>query len=556
MVSIYDLTYNKEIAAEPEQPLISVCPLPAGRDGWPVAGAFYHNKFVGLQEKAGSGGRLRWVSLASPEGNGYLIRTCILLLVRAVADLYKNGIVRVRHALCKALYCELDIGHTVTAEDVARIKARMDELIRCKEPVEQLRSSKETIARTCRDLYDGRAAELREHIVAEDVAVYRCGSVTDCYVGPLLPDMGYITCFNLRPYAPGVILETPKPDAPGELPAYREVPKMARLFLESEEWGRIICCEYVADLNRYIADGTIRTIIDVSEALQAKKMGAIADMIVAQKPAVKVVLVAGPSSSGKTTFCKRLRTQLQVVGLRPVVLSLDDYFLEREETPRNPDGTYDFESLRAVDTELFSRQINELQQGRPVCLSRFDFTTGRRYCDKDSTRMPAGGLIMVEGLHALNDSLTYMLPRYEKFKISLGVLTQIRINDHNRISTADTRIIRRMIRDSRFRSRGPETTLKEWENVRHGEETNIYPYQEDADVIFNTALPYELSVMKPYAEALLDSVSSGSRYYSEARRLQSFMRPFPPLSQEAVPYMSILREFIGPWEENRPQGMY
>ena len=320
---------------------------------------------------------------------------------------------------------------------------------------------------------------------------------------------------------------------------------MARLFLDAEEWGRIVRCEYVYDLNHYIEEGNIQDMVDMAEALQEKKLGQLADYIVSRRPKIKVVLIAGPSSAGKTTFCKRLTTQLRVNGLRPIGISLDDYFYNREDTPKNPDGSYDFESLRAIDVPLFNQQIDDLNQGQEVHLARFDFVTGHRYFDEKPTVLEKGQPIVVEGLHALNDSLTYMLPRYEKVKISLGVLTQIRINDHNRISTSDTRIIRRMVRDQQFRDRGPMATMDIWADVRRGEEKNIYPYQEDADTIFNTALPYELAVLKPYAEPLLESIDKDSVHYAEARRLLRFLKPFKSIDSSVVPPNSLLREFIG-----------
>ncbi len=553
MVIIHDLTNDREIEAQEEQTLASVCPSVSGETAWPVAGAYYHDEFVGLQEKVGAGGAVRWVPLNSLAGNQALVRSCILLLVCAVADVFPGGTVKVRHALRKALYCELNTGRTLTGADVVRIKARMNELVKDKEPIELIGSVEKTVSETCRKLYGERDAEQAGHVVAGNIAVYRCGDVTDCYMGPLLPDMGYITRFNLRLYGSGVILETPEPEDPQTLPVYKDIPKMAQLFLEAEEWGRIVHCEYAADLNRHIAEGTVHTVIDMSEALQTEKIRAVADTVFFRRPSFKVVLIAGPSSSGKTTFCKRLQAYLRAAGLKPLALSLDDYFFNREDTPRNPDGSYDFESLRAVDIELFNKQIHELHQGLPVHLARFDFMTGKRCYDKDATLMPAGGLVMVEGLHALNDSLTYMLPRDEKFKISLGVLTQIRINDHNRIPTADTRIIRRMIRDYRFRNCGPERTLDIWHAVRQGEEINIYPYQEDADVLFNTALPYELSAMKSYAEPLLTTVKAQSPYYAEVKRLLHVLGSFRPIESNLVPRNSILREFIGTQSDGRSE---
>lgn len=546
MITLHDKTNGKTYTLKEGTTLLQLCSEHYGDAEPRIAAALYNNEFVGLQTKVREDGDISWFSMATLEGNQCLVRTAIMLLVRAVSDLYPQGKVFVKHALRKSLYCELDIGHTVTYRDVESIKRRMQEIVAQDEPITQVVLSAETAMDMCRNRHMEREAELLRHVGLKHVMTYQCGQVFDYYMGPMLPSMGYLTCFNLRSYAPGVILETPKVDNPNELPPYKEIPKMARLFLDAEEWGRIVRCQYVSDLNRYIADETIQDIVDMAEALQEKKLAEIADYIVRQRPKIKVILIAGPSSAGKTTFCKRLTTQLRVVGLRPVKISLDDYFYNREDTPKNPDGSYDFESLRAIDIPLFNQQIDELQQGRDVCLSRFDFVSGKRYFDEKPVHLEPEQPIVVEGLHALNDSLTYMLPRYEKYKITLGVLTQIRINDHNRISTADTRIIRRMVRDQQFRNRGPLDTMDIWADVRRGEEVNIYPYQEDADTIFNTALPYELSVLKPYAEPLLRSIDKESSHYAEAQRLLKFLNPFKGLDASVVPSNSLLREFIGP----------
>lgn len=551
MITLHDKTNGKTYTLKEGTTLLQLCSEHYGDAEPRIAAALYNNEFVGLQTKVREDGDISWFSMATLEGNQCLVRTAIMLLVRAVSDLYPQGKVFVKHALRKSLYCELDIGHTVTYRDVESIKRRMQEIVAQDEPITQVVLSAETAMDMCRNRHMEREAELLRHVGLKHVMTYQCGQVFDYYMGPMLPSMGYLTCFNLRSYAPGVILETPKVDNPNELPLYKEIPKMARLFLDAEEWGRIVRCQYVSDLNRYIADETIQDIVDMAEALQEKKMAEIADYIVRQRPKIKVILIAGPSSAGKTTFCKRLTTQLRVVGLRPVKISLDDYFYNREDTPKNPDGSYDFESLRAIDIPLFNQQIDELQQGRDVCLSRFDFVSGKRYFDEKPVHLELEQPIVVEGLHALNDSLTYMLPRYEKYKITLGVLTQIRINDHNRISTADTRIIRRMVRDQQFRNRGPLDTMDIWADVRRGEEVNIYPYQEDADTIFNTALPYELSVLKPYAEPLLRSIDKESSHYAEAQRLLKFLNPFKGLDASVVPSNSLLREFIGP-ERKQP----
>jgi len=546
VVTLHDVKSGDSYEVKEGVTLQQVCEQYCQHGDMPIAAALYNNECVGLQTKVDQGGDVDWLPINTMEGNQCIIRTAIFLLVRAVSDLYPDGKVLVKHALRKALYCELEIGHTVTVHDVEIIKKRMHEIVEQDEPISQVIASAETAMEMCRNRHMMREAELLRHVDVTHIMAYQCGQTFDYYMGPLLPSMGYVTCFNLRSYAPGVILETPTVDNPNELPEYKEIPKMARLFLDAEEWGRIVRCEYVYDLNHYIEEGNIQDMVDMAEALQEKKLGQIADYIVSRRPKIKVVLIAGPSSAGKTTFCKRLTTQLRVNGLRPIGISLDDYFYNREDTPKNPDGSYDFESLRAIDVPLFNQQIDDLNQGKEVHLSRFDFVTGHRHFDEKPVVLEKGQPIVVEGLHALNDSLTYMLPRYEKVKISLGVLTQIRINDHNRISTSDTRIIRRMVRDQQFRDRGPMATMDIWADVRRGEEKNIYPYQEDADTIFNTALPYELAVLKPYAEPLLESIDKDSVHYAEARRLLRFLKPFKSIDSSVVPPNSLLREFIGP----------
>lgn len=544
-VVLHDITYETSYEVPAGTTLLDICKERYGAAEPPLAAALYRNEFVGLQTQVTESGDISWFSLGTTEGNQCLVRTAIMLLARAVRDLYPGGKLYVKHALRQALYCELEIGHTVTYRDVESIQRRMKEIVAQKECITQVAVSKETAMDMCRNRHLEQEAALLNHVNVSQIMAYQCGQMFDYYMGPLLPDMGYITCFHLRSYAPGVILEVPTAENPYQLPPYKEIPKMARLFLDAEAWGRIVRCEYVSDLNRHIEDGTIQDIVDMAEALQEKKLAEIADYVVRQRPKIKVVLIAGPSSAGKTTFCKRLTTQLRVVGLRPVTISLDDYFYNREDTPKNPDGSYDFESIRAVDVPLFNQQIDDLEQGKGVRLSRFDFVTGTRYFDEQPVYLEPGQPVVVEGLHALNDELTYMLPRYEKVKISLGVLTQIRINDHNRISTADTRIIRRMVRDQQFRDRGPLATMDIWKDVRRGEEINIYPYQEDSDVIFNTALPYELAVLKPYAEPLLQTIGQDSPHYTQAQRLLRFLYPFKEIDASVVPTNSLLREFIG-----------
>lgn len=469
-------------------------------------------------------------------------RTAIFLLYIAALHVFPNGRLKVMHSLGRGIYCEMELGRPLIAEDVVALEKEMIRIKTKGAPI-----TEHTFP--CKEMLHQCESEEEQHhldqVEIPYITVYRCQGVEDYYFGPLLRNMKELSCFALQHYAPGFLLRLPRPEDLTVLPPYEEIPKLARVFLEAEEWGKLLKCQYVSELNDCIRTGRIGEIIEMAEALQSKKLGALADFIGERKPKTKLVLVSGPSSAGKTTFCKLLLTQMKINGMRPIMISLDDYFRNWEDTPRTADGEYDFESLGAMDIDLLNDQLNDLAMGRAVYLSRFDFKTGKRYWDEQATQVEMGQPIVVEGLHALNDALTYTIPRYEKVKVYLGALTQLRINDRNRISTTDTRLLRRMVRDYGSRNKSGEDTLRMWSSVRKGEEENIFPFQEDADVVFNTALAYELSVLKGYALPLLRSVPKESPYYVEARRLILFLMPFKILGEESVPKYSLLREFIG-----------
>lgn len=490
--------------------------------------------------------RIEWIPLNSMEGALAYQRTLILLLVRAASELWPTSRLRVVHSLGKAMFCELILDRPTTPHDIKCLEKHMQDII-CNDPkISKSTASRKGSLAYCRKVGNQIDFDILSDLDVPNITYYQTGDTFDYYFGPMLPSLSYLKLFDLQHYAPGFLLRYPDVlDAPDDLPPYREVPKFAKVFLEAREWGHIMNCRYVTQLNRYIETGEIEEIIDMAEALQNKKCAEIADFIVSQNPKIRLVLIAGPSSAGKTTFTKRLLTQLKVNGSKPLMISLDDYFKERHETPLLPNGDYDFESVNALDVEFFSQQLVELSEGKEVQLPKFSFKTGKRLWRDKTVRLTPGSPIVVEGLHALNDDLSRIVPRYEKVKISLGALTQLTINDHNRISTSDTRLIRRLVRDHQFRSHDAEGTLAMWENVRRGEERNIYPFQEDADVIYNSALIYELAVLKKLAEPLLMAVPNTSPYYHQAHRLLRFLSPFKKLDPSYVPPKSILREFIG-----------
>lgn len=491
---------------------------------------------------------LEWLSMQTPEANRAYQRTLIFLMVKAARNVSRNGDVRVAHSLGNALYCEWirSTRNILSPKEVQALENEMHRIVNEEPYFMKSTISREEGMRVLQAAGRAHDSEILEQLQADTyITYYQSGNYADYFFGPLLPSFTYVQLFSLQHYAPGFLTHFPSWQQPDRLTPYEEIPKFAKVFLEAKEWGRILRCSYVNQLNRYIKQGRIGEIIELAEALHEKKEAQIADLIVGQKPAIKLVLIAGPSSAGKTTFTKRLCTQLRVNNVMPLMISLDDYFLNRKDTPRLADGSYDFESVRALDIDLFNEQLENLMEGKPVCLSRFNFETGTRYFDEEPIQLEKNAIIVVEGLHALNDTLSSVVPRYEKFKIYLGALTQLAINDHNRISTSDMRLIRRIVRDYQFRGNDASRTFSMWESVRRGEETYIFPFQEDADIIFNSALIYELCVLKSKVLPLLEEITSDDPHYAMARHLIRFLSPFIAIDASYVPQRSLLREFVG-----------
>ena len=360
-----------------------------------------------------------------------------------------------------------------------------------------------------------------------------------------MPRTGYINKFKLQYYPPGFLLRFPLKENHFDIPEFVDLPKLAGIFREAEQWGGKLGSAGLAQLNDEIIRGGFNDIVRIAEALHEKKVAQIADVIASHRESVRMVLIAGPSSSGKTTFAQRLGVQLRVNGIRPLAISLDDYFLNRVDTPRDEEGNYDFESLEAIDLQLFNEHLVQLLSGQSVESPYYNFKTGHREFSGRRIRLEKDQVLIVEGIHGLNEKLTESVPCDCKKKIYVSALTQLSIDDHNRIPTTDTRLIRRIVRDSQFRGHDALETLQRWPAVRRGEEKNIFPFQEQADMMFNSALIYELSILRRYADPLLSGVPQEVPEYLEARRLRSFLNHFRPAPEEQVPPNSILREFIG-----------
>lgn len=488
------------------------------------------------------GGALSWVPLASRHGFLAAQRTLVMLLVCAVRELYGEAAdVEIKHSLGDSLYCEFADGHTPLVDALARLEEKMKALAAARLPISRLVVDAHRAAAFLRSLGDKETAEVLLRRDVKELSAYRAGEVTDYYFGPMLPDMGCVPAFRLAPYAPGFLLRFP-PAGETELAPYEEDPLFAKVFLEAEEWGEIIGCHNVRELNRAIAAGGVGDLVAMAEAQQEKRLAQLADKICGARPGIRLVCIAGPSSAGKTTFMSRLVVHLRVNGARPVLISLDDFYRERKEMQAA--GETNYENLSALDVALFQKLMAELLEGKPVRLPRFDFQTGERSWSGE-VRLDAGQPILVEGLHALNPALSHFVPGYQCMHIYLSALTQLSVNNHNRISTSDTRLLRRLVRDARSRGHGAEKTLELWATVRRGEEENIFLFQGRADEIFDTALIYELPVLKRKAVPLLSAIGKDSPVYAEARRLLTFLMPFEELPEEIVPANSLLREFIG-----------
>jgi uridine kinase len=512
-----------------------------------IIGAFVNQKEKDLHYEANSGQNhnlIDFFDLSSEAAVRMIRRGLAFVFNMAASELYPGCKFNVCHSLSKGLYCEFKYEQGFTEEMLKKIEGRMRELI------------DQDLPFTRKEIGLGEAREIfmqqgREDVVSliddcrkDYFTIYTCNGNVDCYYGNLVPSTGYLKTFELKYYEPGFVIRFPEAANPLVLPTFEKNHKLFNIFHEYKQWGSILEVENAGMINKIIKTGNIGEFIRISEGLHEKKIAQIADMI-AKQPEKKVILIAGPSSSGKTTFAQRLGIQLRVDGLRPIMVSLDNYFVNRDKTPRDENGELDFESIEALDVELFNQQLVALINGEEVEVPVYNFQKGAREEVGTKLRMKEGQLLIIEGIHGLNEKLTAQISRNNKFKIYVSALTSLSIDDHNRIPTTDTRIIRRIVRDSQFRGHNATDTIKMWPSVRKGEEKYIFPFQEEADVMFNSALIYEICVLKKYAELLIEDIDRSSPLYSEARRLLNFLNDFLPVDTYEIPINSIIREFIG-----------
>lgn len=510
-----------------------------------IVAARVNNALTDLQVGQTADTSVDFFDLQSGQGLKVYERSLTFVLIVAAQRLYPGKEVVVEHSLGNGVYFEWLLGRPVTEADVALLAQAMSVIIDDNLPI--IRRNMPLSEAIQQFAAAGKAEKVRllRQIERDTVSLYTCDGVMDYFYGPMAPETGYLKQFALTYYAPGFVLRFPDKTNPEFVPPLQDHPKLAQIFWEAERWGDLLGCPTVAQLNEALSSGDFLEIVRVAEALHEKKVAAIADIVDERRPNVKVVMIAGPSSSGKSTFIQRLAIQLRIHGIRSVTISLDDYFLDREQTPRAQNGDYDFESIHALDLPLLNAHLMELLSGRMVEPPYYNFKTGQREYSGRKLQVAPNQVLLVEGIHGLNPELTASIPRDQKFLIYISALTQLAIDNHNRIPTTDTRLIRRIVRDNQFRSHDALQTLRFWPAVRSGEEVNIFPFQEEADVMFNSALIYELAVLRQYAEPLLAKITPEYPEYLEARRLTGFLRHFRLAPPDQVPSTSILREFIG-----------
>ena len=511
----------------------------------PIVAALVNGKLAELTLPVTSDIDVCPMTMSTTDGSRIYRRSLAFLLTVAARELFPDVKIVVDHSMpFGGFYCEIEGHPPLNADEISRLEKRMREIVTLDEPIIKQRLSLET----AREIFTSQGYDdklrLLKYRTKDYLTVYKLHDTTDYFYGYMVPSTGYLRYFRVRERQPGFVLHFPRRSRPGDLMGFSESPKLVAVFREHSEWARIIEAQDVAALNRAVETDRIREVILVNEALHEHRIADIAEMILQRREQVRIVLIAGPSSSGKTTFAKRLSIQLLAQGLRPVAIGLDNYFVDRERTPKDERGEYDFEALGALDLELFNDHLLKLMDGQQVQMPVYDFKTGKREVGGRLAITP-DHIILIEGIHGLNPALVPHIPAERMFRIYVSALTQLNIDRHNRVPTTDTRLVRRIVRDSATRGYTARTTISRWEAVRAGENRWIFPYQENADVMFNSALVYEHAVLKPLVEPLLRQIRPGSPEYMEADRLLAFLEWFLPCSSEHVPDNSLLREFIG-----------
>jgi len=512
-----------------------------------TVGAFLNNELVSLNFKIVINCEIKPVGITTFAGSKIYRDSLCFLLTKAAKNLFPDRRLVISNSLSSSYYYYFENFSEVSEKEIAAIEKSMRDDIGKDIPIDRdFISYKEALEYFSENNKWKETYLLLKHLNFNSITLNICEDYKDIAHTPLVPHTGFLKYFEIRKYSNGFLLRYPNKDKPDFISQFKDIPVLAKTYQEYKAWGKIQSFSSVGELNEHIAAGRAEDIIWMAEALHDKKIALIADQIAEKRNKVRIVLIAGPSSSGKTTFAKKLSIQLRVVGFTPIALSLDDYYVDRERTPRDAHGNYDFESIDAIDLELFNQNLLDLFEGKEVPIPAYDFKTGKRDYNKGhKIKMDSKTLLLVEGIHGLNEKLTNKIDPELKHKIYISALTQLNLDDHNRIPTTDNRLLRRMTRDFQFRGYSAIDTLSRWPSVRKGEKRNIFPFQEYADSVFNSALDYELAVLRTFAQPILKTVKPDSELYSEAKRLERFLANFSNIPVRFVPRTSLLREFIG-----------
>lgn len=534
---------NQKIEINEDETILEVFEKEIRESNNIILAAKCNNKIVSLKHMLENNDEIELIDIKSEEGMRIYRRGLLLVLNKAFHDIYPGAKVFVNYQLSNALYCDV-LETTVTDEMIEKVNKRMQEIVENNLEFKKVIMTKEDAKEFYKNAKMHNGMLQLEAKDKPHISLYYCEDYYDYFYGTLPISTGYMKIYDLTRYKEGFLIRYPSKENPEQLPPFKENTKLIKTLEEYDSIHKDLDIYTIGRLNKAVRENRIKEVILTDEALHEKKISDIADDIL-KREGIKMILIAGPSSSGKTTFAQRLGIQLKINGIKPVTISVDNYFVEREKNPKDEYGNYDFEALEAVDLKLFNSDLKKLLNGEEIEMTEFNFETGHKEYKGKKMKLETDEVLVIEGIHCLNDKLTFEIPKEKKYKIYISALTVLNIDKHNRISTRDSRLIRRISRDSKFRNYPALHTLKMWESVRRGEEKNIFPYQEEADSMFNTSLIYELGVLRAQVVPLLKEISPKEAEYPEAMRLYDFLRYFEPIPEELVPTNSLLREFIG-----------
>ena len=531
---------DKEIEIEKPEKVIDVLKKECTRN---TIACICNNEIKSLNHEIKKDSKIELLDISNADGMRIYIRGLLYVMSKAFEELYPKAEVGVEYQLSNSMFCTIK-NMEITDEILEEVHKKMQEIVDKNIPIIKKQFTKQEAEEIYKNVDTVKGRLQLENKSKKKFSLYYCEDYFNYFYGVMPISTGYMRIFEIQKYSNGFLIRYPSKKDITKVPDFIDNQKLLQALADYEKIHKVLNIETLTKLNRAIRDGKAKDIVMLDEALHEKKISRIADSI-AEKKDVKMVLIAGPSSSGKTTFAQRLGLQLQLNGLKPVTISVDNYFVEREQTPVDSDGKYDFEAIEAVDMKLLNEHIERLLNGEEVEMPTFNFTTGSKEYKGNKIKLGKDDIIVMEGIHCLNDRLTAQIPRNKKFKVYISALTVLNIDEFNRISTTDSRLIRRIVRDSNFRSYSAIHTLKMWDSVNRGELKNIFPFQEEADAMFNTSLIYEICVLKKYALPQLEAIDNRSIEFSEAKRIREFLKYFEDISDDLVPTNSLLREFIG-----------